>query len=238
MPASFTHVSVMPPALAVPNLMPNHARDALRRALRRAGVVLGAAGLLWLGGFGLFLVSLPTAAPELPRGAGIVVLTGGAGRVGEGLRLLEADPTARLLVSGVHQATGFTDLVRSEGRSPQALAERVTLGRAARSTRGNAEETAAWARTQAIDSLIVVTSAYHMPRALLLLRRALPEARLVPHPVTPRTWREPWGRLSPGFLRLAAGEYAKWLAALAGLTEDPFAPPAPTETRTAARIAP
>lgn len=218
--------------------MPNHARDALRRALRRAGVAFGAACLLWVAGFGLFLLSLPTAAPDPPRGAGIVVLTGGAGRVGEGLRLLEADPSARLLVSGVHQATGLADLVRSEGRSPEALVERVTLGRTARSTHGNAEETAAWARTQAIDTLVVVTSAYHMPRALLLLRRALPEARLVPHPVTPRAWREPWGRLSPTFLRLAAGEYAKWLAALAGLTEHPFAPPAPAETRTAARSLP
>lgn len=234
MPAWFPHVSVTGPAPAVPNPMSHHVRDALRRALRRAGVVVGAAGLLWFGGFGLFLFSLPTAAPDPPRGAAIVVLTGGAGRVGEGLRLLEADPSARLLVSGVHQATGFADLVRSEGRSPEALVERVTLGRSARSTRGNAEETAAWARAQAIDTLVVVTSAYHMPRALLLLRRALPQTRLVPHPVTPRAWREPWGRFSPPFLRLAAGEYAKWLAAVAGLTEDPFAPRAPAETRTAA----
>ncbi len=218
--------------------MPNHARDAFRRALRRAGVAFGAACLLWFAGFGLFLLFLPTAASDPPRGAGIVVLTGGAGRVGEGLRLLEADQSAKLLVSGVHQATGLADLVRSEGRSAETLVERVTLGRTARSTRGNAEETAAWARTQAIDTLVVVTSAYHMPRALLLLRRALPQTRLVPHPVTPRAWREPWGRLSPTFLRLAAGEYTKWLAALAGLTEHPFAPPAPAETRTAARSLP
>ncbi|MDW8442928.1 MAG: YdcF family protein [Acetobacteraceae bacterium] len=166
------------------------------------------------------------------------MLTGGSGRVSEGLRLLEADASARLLVSGVHQSTALADLVRREGRDAEPLAARVTLGRAARSTRGNAEEAAAWARTQAIDTLVVVTSAYHMPRALLLLRRALPEARLVPHPVTPPALREPRGWLSPAFLRLAAGEYTKWLAALAGVTEDPFVCSAPAETRTAARSAP
>lgn len=213
-------------------------RQALCRVWRRAGLVLAAVPLLWGAGFGLFLAALPPDPADPPRGAGIVVLTGGTGRVGEGLRLLEADPSARLLVSGVHQATGFADLVRGEGRDGEALVGRVTLGRTARSTRGNAEETAAWARAEAIDTLIVVTSAYHMPRALLLLRRALPEARLVPHPVTPRAWREPWGRLSPASLRLAAQEYVKWLAALAGVTEDPFARAAPSDARTAARIAP
>ena len=217
--------------------MPRNTRSALRRALRLAGATLAAAGLLWVGGFGLFLASLPPQPGDPPRGAGIVVLTGGAGRVDEGLRLLEADPSTRLLVSGVHPATGYADLVRGE-RDNETLAGRVTLGRSARSTRGNAEETAAWARTHGIDTLIVVTSSYHMPRALLLLRRALPEARLLPHPVTPPAWREPAGRLSPASLRLAAQEYLKWLAALAGVTEDPFAPAPQAEPRTAARTAP
>ncbi len=217
--------------------MPRNTRSALRRALRLAGATLAAAGLLWVGGFGLFLASLPPQPGDPPRGAGIVVLTGGAGRVDEGLRLLEADPSTRLLVSGVHPATGYADLVRGE-RDNETLAGRVTLGRSARSTRGNAEETAAWARTHGIDTLIVVTSSYHMPRALLLLRRALPEARLLPHPVTPPAWREPAGRLSPASLRLAAQEYIKWLAALAGVTEDPFAPAPQAEPRTAARTAP
>ncbi len=218
--------------------MPGLRHQALRRALRLAGATLAAAGLLWVGGFGLFLASLPPQPSDPPRGAGIVVLTGGAGRVDEGLRLLEADPSARLLVSGVHHTTAYADLVRGEGRASETLAGRVTLGRSARSTRGNAEETAAWARTQGIDTLIVVTSSYHMPRALLLLRRALPEASLLPHPVTPRAWREPGGRLSPASLRLAAQEYMKWLAALAGVTEDPFAPTPQAEPRTAARTAP
>ena len=238
MPDLFPHASVALPAPAVPAPMLRHARHTPRRALRLAGSALAVAVLLWVGGFGLFLAALPPKPGDPPRGAGIVVLTGGAGRVDQGLRLLEADPSARLLVSGVHPATGYADLLRGEGRDSETLAGRVTLGRAARSTRGNAEETAAWARTQGIDTLVVVTSSYHMPRALLLLRRALPEARLLPHPVTPPAWREPAGRLSPASLRLAAQEYMKWLAALAWVTEDPFAPAPRADQRKTARIAP
>jgi len=199
--------------------------DALRRALRFAGLGLAVATLLWAAGFALFLATPWRPPGDPPQGAGIVVLTGGAGRVAEGLRLLDADPTSRLLVSGVYHATPLADLVRGEGRDAAALAGRVTLGRAARSTRGNAEETAAWARGEAIDTLVVVTSAYHMPRALLLLRRALPEARLVPRPIAPRGRSEPFGWLSPSELRFAASEYTKWLAALAGVTENPFPSP-------------
>jgi uncharacterized SAM-binding protein YcdF (DUF218 family) len=56
-----------------------------------------------------------------------------------------------------------------------------------------------------------------MPRALLELSRALPEAELLPHPVGPAALRDgtmPAGRVA----RLMAGEYAKLGLAAAGLT--------------------
>lgn len=187
------------------------------RLLRCLAVALAVPPLLAFAGFVLFLASLPrgpTAPP--PPGAGIVVLTGGAGRVAEGLRLLQADPAARLLVSGVHQAAALADLDRPQGLDPAALAPRITLGRRAASTRGNAEEAAEWARAQGLTTLVVVTAGYHMPRALLALRRALPEARLIAHPVTPAPFREARWWLRPEVLRLAATEYAKLVATLAG----------------------
>lgn len=154
------------------------------------------------------------------------MLTGGAGRIAEGLRLLEADPQARLLVSGVHPATMLAALERPPGLDMTALAARVTLGREALSTRGNAEEAAAWVRAEGISTLVVVTAGYHMPRALLLLRRALPDVLLVPHPVTPPALREPRWWLRPSLLRLAAAEYTKLLAAWAG-----YAPAEPAVAR-------
>ena len=91
----------------------------------------------------------------------------------------------------------------------------MTLGRQATSTRGNALETAAWARDHDIHTLIVVTAYYHMPRALTELRRALPGVTLYPDPVL----RPQSGFLGPVVtLRLAAEEYTKYLLALAGVT--------------------
>ena len=110
------------------------------------------------------------------------MLTGGARRVETGLALLAAEPDTRLVVSGVGRETDWPDLARLAGADP-ALGPRVTLGRAAASTRGNAAEVAAWARAHRLGRLRVVTADYHMPRAMLELRRALPEAVLLAEPV-------------------------------------------------------
>lgn len=197
-----------------------------RRGLRRLALAAGALAAALAGGFVLFLARIP-AAPSgpPPAGAGIVVLTGGEGRVAEGLRLLAADPEARLLVSGVHQDAPLAALERPAGLDPAALAERITLGRRAASTRGNAEEAAEWARARRLSTLVVVTAGYHMPRALLMLRREMPEATLVAHPVTPAPFREPGWWRQPGALRITFAEYLKLLAALAGLAPSDPAPP-------------
>ncbi len=172
----------------------------------------GAAALAWLAGFAWFLhlAALPPSSPP-PVADGIVALTGGPDRVETALRLL-ADGRARLLlVSGVGGDAGFGDLARRAG-ADSSLRGRVTLGRAAASTRGNADETAEWAGAHAIGSLIVVTAAYHMPRALVELGRTLPGVALYPLPVQPESAGASWP------WRLLASEYSKWLISEAGLS--------------------
>ncbi len=175
-----------------------------------------AACLLLAGGFAQFLAATRAGGPDgaagpPPRADAIVALTGGAERVATALRLLADGRGRLLLVSGVGGEAGFTALARQAGADP-ALRSRVTLGRAAASTRGNALETAAWARAHGMGSLLVVTAWYHMPRALAELARALPEIRLYPVPVRPPALGD------AATVRLLAGEYAKWLAAEAGLS--------------------
>ncbi|PWS37854.1 YdcF family protein [Falsiroseomonas bella] len=167
---------------------------------------LAALGFLWF----LHEVSAAPAEPARRTG-GIVVLTGGAGRVEAGLALLEAGAAPRLLVSGAAPRLTLAELARANQRAPAALAGRVDLGHAAATTTGNAAETAAWARARGIDSLRVVTADYHMPRAMLELRRAMPNVTLLPHPVpipglpfARRAW-------------LLTLEYAKLGAAFTGL---------------------
>jgi len=177
-----------------------------------AGLALGSALGSLAGGFGWFLAQVRhPAPPETSAADGIVALTGGADRVGTALRLLASGRARVLLVSGVGGAADLAALGRRAGLRPAdvaSLRDRVTLGRAAASTHGNAVETAAWAREHAVDSLLVVTADYHMPRAMAELSRALPDMRLYAMPV-----RDPLAAPWP----LLAGEYAKFLAVEAGL---------------------
>ena len=141
---------------------------------------LAVIALAWGGGFAWFLRTIAAPAVDPVHADGIVVLTGGAERIDEGLHLLADGRANRLLISGIGGKGELSLLARGSAVDTASLAGRVTLGRMATSTHGNALETAAWVRENGIGSLIVVTAWYHMPRALTELRRVMPKVALVP----------------------------------------------------------
>lgn len=180
---------------------------------RRLLLLPAALALGWAAGF-VWFVHTAWQPPTLPpRADGIVVLTGGADRVAVGLHLLQENAARLLLVSGVGHAAEFPELAHRAGVDV-SLAPRVTLGRMAVTTHGNALETASWAAAHHIVSLIVVTAGYHMPRALAELRRSLQDVTLYPVTVQPPGMR---AIHDPMTWRLLAGEYTKYLAAEVGL---------------------
>lgn len=143
-----------------------------------------AAVLMFLGGFAVFVLRSPTPPAGFSGQAdGIVVLTGGPQRINEALELLRNHQGKRLLITGVHPHT-------SERRLSQLSGERTLFGccvdidRAAADTRGNAAEASRWAEQNRFDRLIVVTSDYHMARALLEFSRRMPNRTLTPWPVS------------------------------------------------------
>jgi uncharacterized SAM-binding protein YcdF (DUF218 family) len=148
---------------------------------------------------------------------GILVLTGGDRRVGEGLRLLGEGHGRRVLISGVNVHTTIEDLQRRSALSADFFKCCVDVGYAALDTIGNAEEARAWAATWGFRRLLVVTSNYHMPRALVELAREVPHIELVPHPVVSRTYRAQTWWLHPTAARIVVGEYLKFLPAVARL---------------------
>ncbi|HTZ72088.1 MAG TPA: YdcF family protein, partial [Acetobacteraceae bacterium] len=135
--------------------------------------------------------------------------------VAAAIDLLQANRGRLLLISGVGPDASLADLFHGTGIDPASLRDRITIGRAATDTLGNAAETAAWVRDNDLHSLIVVTAGYHMKRALTEFGRALPGVTLYPAPVVPPALRAGTGLHT---LRLLADEYTKWLAAKAGLT--------------------
>ena len=198
----------------------------------RIGLIgLAAVVALFGVGFAWFAFDARRAEPGPKLADGIVVLTGGAGRLELGLRLLAERRGELLLISGAGPGN-LADLLSAAGltanRAAATAPGRVTLGRGARSTRGNARETAEWAAAHGLRSLIVVTSGYHMRRAQLELRRALP-ADVALHPVPLLPHADDGHDRVP--LRLLASEFAKWLGASVGLSawvtreEEAGAPP-------------
>ena len=140
----------------------------MRRALAwAAALLLFGAAVEFAAGFLRFAGSLPRAPdPGLAEVEAAAVLTGGSGRIRAGLDALAAAPGAVLFVSGVHEGADAERLIARLGRDPAPLRDRVVLGRAAADTRGNAEETARWMAERGFSRLALVTSAYHMPRAV------------------------------------------------------------------------
>ncbi len=188
------------------------------------GVVLVAA-LAWGAGFIWFTESLPRTVDN-PAGVtdAIVVLTGGTGRLAAGLDLLAQGRAAKLFVSGVYRGIEVDEILRVFRQAPEELECCVQLGHSATDTRGNARETARWMALEGLTSLRLVTASYHMPRSLVEFRRAMPDVRLIAHPVFPAHVRiDTWWRW-PGTASLLAGEYSKYLIAtvtpvwLAGVT--------------------
>ena len=198
-----------------PNAFLRAPSRCLRAILVLPLVLLSAIAL----GFVVFLSQLRNTEIKPERQAdGIVVLTGGSSRVSDAMELLAAGYGKRLLISGVHPLSTANDISRSDiSRSvpgSQSLFNCcVDLDRSAVSTRSNASETRRWAHERGFKSLIVVTSNYHMPRAVLEMSHAMPDIALIPYAVVGEKWRdEPWWENGATF-RLVLSEYVKYIAA-------------------------
>lgn len=186
-----------------------------RRSLRSAVLAVLATGFVGVViGFIGFMFQLRGAEIQPARHAdGIVVLTGGSSRVSDAIELLAGGYGKRLLISGVHPASGASDISRSLPDSQTWLGCCVDLDHSALNTRSNAAQTRRWAHDRGFRSLIVVTSNYHMPRAIVELSHAMPDIDLIPFAVVGDKWRdEPWWTSSVK-LRLVLSEYLKYLAA-------------------------
>ncbi|GLS02745.1 hypothetical protein GCM10007859_27760 [Brevundimonas denitrificans] len=160
-----------------------------------------------------------TPAPEPARADAIVALTGpSAERVNAAIRLLEQDKGQRVLISGVNREVRRQELRALTPGSNRLFNCCVDLGFEAEDTVGNAQEIAAWAEAKGYDSLIVVTSDYHMPRALTEIRAAAPGIELTPYAVeTPSLDNSRWWKAAVTARRMTL-EYMKYLAALARAT--------------------
>lgn len=150
--------------------------------------VFSLALLLWALGFVAFAIYLPRPAPDRVTD-GIVVLTGGPGRMQRGLDLLARDQASRMLVSGADRRVRPAELAELYGIAPAVLA-RIDLGRSAVDTRSNAIETRRWIVRHRYRSIRLITTDWHMSRARFELRQVMRGITVVPDavPSEPDLW--------------------------------------------------
>jgi uncharacterized SAM-binding protein YcdF (DUF218 family) len=167
-------------------------------------------------GFIRFVDSLARVESPVAKPAdAVVALTGAALRINDALALLAAGHGQRLLITGVNPATRSVEIVRQMPEQRHWFDCCVDLDHSALNTVGNAIETRRWVATKRFSSLIVVTSNFHMPRAMAELAHQMPGVTLVPYPVISERVRvEAWWE-SPSTARLLFSEYLKYIVAVA-----------------------
>jgi uncharacterized SAM-binding protein YcdF (DUF218 family) len=186
-------------------------RSSSRPASRRlaASLLLGCAVLLGLMiGLAVFTGKALQDPPDTTtRTDAIIALTGGNSRIDTAIGLLNEGLAGKLFISGVNRVTGNQNVQSANRQAAALFACCIVLGYQAANTIGNAAETADWMRQENYHSLRLVTADYHMQRALLDFRLAMPGITIIPHPIHPQV----------SILRhslLLVEEYTKYLATL------------------------
>jgi len=168
-------------------------------------------------GFFIFTGSIERSQLEPRTADGIAVLTGGAARIDEAMKLLTQQKAKRLLITGVNRTTSTEELKQLASQGDQLFSCCVDIDKEARNTIDNATETSQWVAQHHYTSIIVVTSNYHMPRALAELGRVMPGVTLIPYSVVDNNVHLDRWWTYPGTTKLLISEYLKYLPALARL---------------------
>lgn len=198
-------------------------RPSLSRALVRAfGVAAIATAAMLVLGFVWFAERIAREEVAIHGKAdGIVALTGGAFRITDAVDLLAAGRGHRLLITGVNPATNAHELARRVPAYERLFACCIDLDHSAVNTIGNAIEARRWSNDHGFRSLLVVTSNYHMPRALAELAHQLPAAELIPYPVVNEKRPVQGWWQSTGTARLLVSEYVKYILAIVRMQIEP-----------------
>ena len=180
--------------------------------------LFGFASMLLLCGFAAFILHISREVPPSPmsKADGIVVLTGkGGGRLQAGADLLTNNFAERLLISGVNPATTSAQVQALLGLNNDEYACCVDLDYEAEDTIGNGQQTANWARALGYETIILVTSDYHMPRAKVEITAAMDGIKIIAFPVKSKQIDDqPWWMRADHWKRLLT-EYGKLLLSYA-----------------------
>ena len=150
----------------------------------------------------------------------IVILTGGTNRIKEGLKIIDNFKKSKkinykILVSGT--GIGFTKSSLKKNIGPNFNARLIEccidLDSVSKNTFTNAKETFKWISKNKINEFILITSNYHMPRAILEFKNIMPNLKIYTYAITPKkhdikNWISSYQTFSLVFI-----EYCKYIVA-------------------------
>ena len=167
-------------------------------AKRLAGIVLVVLGLfllVFVREANLILETKMSSWTQDPTADCAVVLTGGSGRVREGVALLQKGLIKTLVISGVHSTTELHDLITPMDLALGVNPQQVILERRSLTTYGNAHQSAPILEALRCRDFVLITSRIHMYRAKRSFEAALPpDIHMIAHATpSPKVEEETWG---------------------------------------------
>jgi uncharacterized SAM-binding protein YcdF (DUF218 family) len=124
---------------------------------------------------------------------------------------LKSKKSKKLFITGVDKGTRNKDVIVLYGNLDYLSSNRVSIGREAENTFGNAVEAKKWVEENSIRTIRLVTANYHMTRSIMEFKYALPGVNIIEHPVFPKAFKikKLWNH--PGSVYLLFKEYNKTL---------------------------
>ena len=108
-----------------------------------------------------------------------IVLTGDKYRINKGLELINKNIVDNLLISGVNKNIN-KNLIQQKFKNSKAIFDCcIEIENISRNTFENARESYSWMKNKNFNSLIIITSNYHLPRAQLEFSRFIKKENIL-----------------------------------------------------------
>ncbi|MNH49925.1 hypothetical protein D3C73_15210 [compost metagenome] len=166
----------------------------------------------------------PTGEGKCKKADAIVAVSGGdtSARTKEAVHLYEQGWASSLIFSGAAQdksGPSNAAVMRNDAISAGVPASAITIEEQGETTRQNADKTQQLLEENGIETVILVTSAYHQRRAgLEFSERSDGKVAIVNHPVASDKQWSSWWWLTPGGWYLAVGEFIKIMMFYVGVS--------------------
>ncbi len=138
---------------------------------------------------------------------GIAVLTGGKGRINLGLELFSKNKNLRLIISGVDKKVSNNSIIPNDIKNKI----RITIDKDSETTYENAKIINEWTSKYKLQNVTIITSYYHMPRSMMLIKSLTPTINFYAYPVEKKISKKNSFRENIPYYFFLTEEYIKYL---------------------------